>query len=905
MSSRESEAARIFLEAVEQHECSRWPDFVREAAAGDPLLLQRVEALLKAHGEPNPVLDAGRLVPTEDAPPPSERPGAAVGPYRLLEQIGEGGFGVVYLAEQAQPVRRKVALKVLKPGMDSRQVVARFEAERQALALMDHPSIAKVLDGGATPEGRPYFVMELVRGAPITDFCDRNRLGVRQRLELFLHICRAVQHAHTKGIIHRDLKPTNVLVTLHDGKPVPKVIDFGVAKALGHQLTDKTLYTGFDQLIGTPLYMSPEQAALSGLDVDTRSDIYALGVLLYELLTGTTPFDRGRFSKVGYDEMRRIIREEEPPRPSTRIRTLGQASTTISTQRKSDPRRLSQLFRGELDWVVMKCLEKDRTRRYETANALARDIERYLHDEPVQACPPSASYRLRKFVRRNKGPVLAAALGLVLIAVLGGGVGWYFRDRSTRQAVVAARVHDALDESERLYRAGEVPDAVNAARRAASLLDTGPADDALTGRVQERVKDLETLLKFDEALFQCGFPARQTEYERLFRAYGIDLRAQPAEEAAALIRGRFIAGDLAAAIDLWVGSGTAWKMLDDGFRRKLVAVARQADPDPWRDRARRAFERDDTAALEELARTAPVHELPPATLRAIAILLVSRYPEGAPDRPARDFLRRAQRRSPSDVWLNHLLADSLWLHEPQDYAEAAGFFRALMALRPNSPLIYGLLGSVLLDNGKVDDAAAYLRTQIERRPTDVLAHSRLALARAGAGDLTGYRSSCAAMLRQFGQTDEPFAAHCVAWASVLAPDAVEDLDRPVKLAESVLRGDPQNDPYTITLGAALYRAGRFAEAIRRLRGANAAWENKKATKYSPAYTWLFLAMAHHRLGQAEEARRWLDKAVKWAERETRNNGDHWDRRLTLQLLRREAEGLLRGPAAAQPRREGK
>jgi non-specific serine/threonine protein kinase/serine/threonine-protein kinase len=338
-----------------------------------------------------------------------------------LEQIGEGGFGVVFLAEQQQPVRRKVALKVLKPGMDTRQVIARFEAERQALALMDHPNIARVLDGGQTAMGRPYFVMDLVKGLPITEYCDQNHLTLRERLELFRSVCQAVQHAHHKGIIHRDIKPSNVLVSRHDSTPVVKVIDFGIAKAMGQQLTDKTLFTNLAQLIGTPLYMSPEQAGMSDLDVDTRSDVYSLGVLLYELLTGTTPFDKVRLSNVNYDEMRRIIREEEPPRPSTRISTLGQTATAISARRQSDPNRLSRLIRGDLDWMVMKALEKDRNRRYETASAFAQDIERYLRDESVQARAPSAAYRLRKFVRRNQGPVLAATM--VLLALGGGMIG--------------------------------------------------------------------------------------------------------------------------------------------------------------------------------------------------------------------------------------------------------------------------------------------------------------------------------------------------------------------------------------------------------------------------------------------------------------------------------------------------
>jgi serine/threonine protein kinase len=404
------------------------PAWLEKNCGKDADLRQRVELMLAAHDTSQSLLDhpepAAALPEGATADlvgPESERPGTVIGPYKLLEQIGEGGFGVVFMAEQIRPVRRKVALKVLKPGMDTRQVVARFEAERQVLAIMDHPNIAKVFDGGATASGRPYFVMELVKGVPITEFCDQNHWTPRQRLELFVHVCQAVQHAHQKGIIHRDIKPSNVLVTMHDTTPVVKVIDFGVAKALGQQLTDKTLFTGFAQMIGTPLYMSPEQAGQSGLDIDTRSDIYSLGVLLYELLTGTTPFDKERLRTAAYDEIRRIIREEEPAKPSTRMSTLGQAARTVSTNRQSDPKRLTQLMRGELDWIVMKALEKDRNRRYDTANAFAADVQHYSADEAVQACPPTAMYRMRKFLRRNKRPVTAA--GLVLVALLAGIVG--------------------------------------------------------------------------------------------------------------------------------------------------------------------------------------------------------------------------------------------------------------------------------------------------------------------------------------------------------------------------------------------------------------------------------------------------------------------------------------------------
>jgi serine/threonine protein kinase/tetratricopeptide (TPR) repeat protein len=398
--------------------------YLQQVCGHEPKALHRILELLNVYFQESSFLEspAASPCPTIDAPAATEVPGTMIGPYKLLEQIGEGGMGLVFMAEQTQPVRRRVALKIIKPGMDTRHVVARFEAERQALAIMDHPNIAHVFDAGTTDSGRPYFVMELVRGVPITEFCDQRRFTTRQRLELFVTVCQAVQHAHQKGIIHRDLKPSNVLVTLHDTVAVPKIIDFGIAKATTQPLTERTLFTNFAQMMGTPLYMSPEQAEMNGLDVDTRSDVYALGVLLYELLTGTTPFESPTLKKVGLDELRRMIREEEPPTPSQRLSTLAaQVCTTVSEQRGVDKRRQGQVLRGELDWIAMKALEKDRNRRYESASAFARDVQRYLNDEAVAACPPSAGYRLRKFLRRHRGPVLAA--GLVLLALGGGIVG--------------------------------------------------------------------------------------------------------------------------------------------------------------------------------------------------------------------------------------------------------------------------------------------------------------------------------------------------------------------------------------------------------------------------------------------------------------------------------------------------
>ncbi|MBI3464967.1 MAG: protein kinase [Planctomycetes bacterium] len=401
-------AKELFLQALDRQEPADRDRFLCEACGDDAALRHEVNVLLSAEAGAGSFLEQG-VVATIDQP--HERPGTMIGPYKLLEQIGEGGMGLVYMAEQLRPVRRLVALKIIKPGMDSKQVIARFEAERQALAMMDHPNIAKVLDAGTTEAGRPYFIMELVRGIPINEFCDEKRLTVHQRLELFVQVCQAVQHAHQKGIIHRDLKPTNVLVTMHDTVSVPKIIDFGIAKALGLQLTERTLHTGFAQLVGTPLYMSPEQAEMNQLGVDTRSDVYSLGVMLYELLTGSTPFDKETLTKSGLDEMRRIIREQEPLRPSARISTLqGQALSTVSDRRSTDPRRITTMVRGELDWIVIRALEKERNRRYESASAFAVDIQRYLSDEPVQACPPSAAYYFRKLAHKHRVALTTAAL---------------------------------------------------------------------------------------------------------------------------------------------------------------------------------------------------------------------------------------------------------------------------------------------------------------------------------------------------------------------------------------------------------------------------------------------------------------------------------------------------------------
>src|SRR2546427_1108835 len=400
----------IFFEALEMATPEARAAYLQRACGRDVTLRRKVDELLKEHFS-NDSLLAGPAMERERATvsPIEEAPAQMIGRYKLLEKIGEGGFGEVWMAEQREPVKRRVALKIIKLGMDSRQIVARFEAERQALAIMDHANIARIFDAGVTDAGRPYFVMELVRGIKITEYCDQNQLPTQERLQLFILVCQATQHAHQKGVIHRDIKPSNILVTLHDGVPVPKVIDFGIAKATQQELTEKTVFTQFQQFVGTPAYISPEQAEMSGLDIDTRADIYSLGVLLYELLVGQTPFDAKEMMQGGLDALRQIIREREPLRPSTKLNTLpGEARTTAGKRRQTDVGKLVHQLQGDLDWIVMKCLEKDRTRRYDTANGLAMDIQRHLANEPIVARPPSATYLAQKLIRRNK---LAFAAG--------------------------------------------------------------------------------------------------------------------------------------------------------------------------------------------------------------------------------------------------------------------------------------------------------------------------------------------------------------------------------------------------------------------------------------------------------------------------------------------------------------
>ena len=583
-----AEALQALFEEVSELPAHERAAFLDAQCAGDGALRADVESLLDADTRAGPFLaeptiESHRIGPTPAAP--QEHP-EQIGPYKLLRAIGEGGFGTVYLAAQQYPVRRRVAVKVIKWGMDTRQVIARFEAERQALAMMDHPNIAKVFDAGATDAGRPFFVMELVDGVPITKYCDEQRLTARQRLELFVAVCHAVQHAHQKGIIHRDVKPTNVLVTLHDGRPVPKVIDFGVAKATQARLTEQTVFTEQRTMIGTPQYMSPEQAEMGGADVDTRTDVYSLGVLMYELLTGVTPFDPRELRGRALAEVQRVIREVDPPRPSTRLSTI-ETIASVAAQRGVEPRKLSALVRGELDWIVMKALEKDRQRRYESASGLASDIRRYLEGDAVLAAPPGRAYRFKKFVRRNRGPVTAvAAVMTVLVAgVVGTTLGMLGEARqrieaqkqeqeARQQAAIATAVSDfqtdMFDTADPERLMGDKVTVLQAITAAVDELDKGKlqSQPAVEAAVRSSIGNtLRALGRYDRAepnlrraleLRRSALPAGHRDTTRSVKRLALLLREQgkAAEsellfrEALALHRRGMPADDAEIASDL-------------------------------------------------------------------------------------------------------------------------------------------------------------------------------------------------------------------------------------------------------------------------------------------------------------------------------------------------------------------
>ncbi|HZN64654.1 MAG TPA: protein kinase, partial [Tepidisphaeraceae bacterium] len=989
----------IFAEAAGIESAEARAAYLERECGGDSALRREVDGLLAAHQRATGFMESsalGRHVTGSTGSSPTGGPeleavGATVGPYRLLERMGEGGMGVVYLAEQLRPVRRQVALKIIKPGMDSRQVVARFDAERQALAMMDHPGIARVLDAGSTDAGRPYFAMELVRGVPVTDYCDANSLTPRERLGLFVQVCQAVQHAHTKGVIHRDLKPTNILVTLQDGEPVPKVIDFGIAKATGgaaRRLTEGTLFTTSAQMIGTPLYMSPEQAEFSGLDVDTRSDIYSLGVLLYELLTGTTPFDKKRLGEAALDEVRRIIREEEPPRPSTRLATLpGVTLAVVSANRKTNPAKLGHSMRGELDWIVTKCLEKDRARRYETADRVAADVQRYLKDEAVEACPPSTWYRFRKLAKRKRGPLLTAtaALVAVLLGMVALGTSNY---RVRREQTRTSNEKDRAERAQQLAedRADEVRQGLERLKASNAALDRGrwffevrrwdDADAAFSRAVRLRPDHAAAWRQRGEMYALLGlWDLAGADFSREFELRDPDatmpwyrhavLRLHLGDtdgyrRARARMRERF-QGTFEEHYVLELVRTVVLDSEPDKDIDPLVGLAARAAgsrPGMWFcfyvlgiAEYRAGHYEQAVRRLKESLSGSPV-ESPRALSYPVLAMAHHRRGETAEARKALDsaaatiesWTQLMYQEAVGSRWVLHRGAVAVWPVAWWDWLECRLYYReakllidgvappndsrlqvlrargfaglrrdstagveyaAALRHRPDDPQIrlefHRSAGFTATAHRQWSAAAAHFDEAIEGAPDDANLLQCRAVAQLLAGDEAGYRRSCLAALEQFEKTADPRFAGDLVFFCVLRPEAVPDAGRLLALAKVA---SPLYSDGLDLLGAALYRAGRYEECLEVFRVAERTYRPR-------AWDWSFRAMADHRLGHADEARRCLAEAARWIDQAngqaeddingTRPAWGHWHERFLYPLLLREAQDLVEGVPHRGPR----
>jgi serine/threonine protein kinase len=794
----------------------------------------------------------------------AEGVGQSVGRYKLLEKLGEGGCGVVYVAEQTEPVRRRVALKVIKLGMDTREVIARFQAERQALAMMDHVNIARVLDAGATETGRPYFVMELVRGVRITEYCDRSQLNTRQRLELFTKVCQAIQHAHQKGIIHRDIKPSNILVTLHDGVPIPKVIDFGVAKAIEGRLTDATVYTQFHHFVGTPAYMSPEQAEMSGLDIDTRSDIYSLGVLLYELLTGRTPFDGVELVAMGVDAMRKTICEREPSSPSLKLATLDAAELTTTAQRRSiDAPRLINLLRGDLDWIVMKCLEKDRSRRYATANALSADITRHLSNEPVVARPPSPTYRLQKAFRRHRVAFLAAA-AVVVALVLGLTASLWQAVRTTRaEALASKRLAEAEAISTFLTEVFRSPDPARDGRTVtvAETLDAAVLrlNSTLSGQPARRAQlqvtlgktylalglpgDATPLFKQAQAYYQSATGSDQRDAIEVSRqlalAYAEASRfpeALPLQEELLARCRRLYGRESREAIRAMIDLGNSY----GAVRRNEEALALRQDALRLSRKVNGPEDPDTIRALNSLAKSSAA--APALKLREEAYALSGKV--NGPEHPS--TLRAA-----IDLELS--------------YAAQGRKEDQLKLLEELVPLSFKLYGSdhrftrytfaelerAYYEAGRWQDALQLKADYARWDPKDL--NAELLVVQAWFGRVSDYRASCRRLLKFVEGTQVPATAERAAKACLLLPTTdravLEQADALARRAVELGAGSEYFGWFQLALGMAEFRLGHYRAADKALVAAEPT---------APMNSGFFRAMSLYRQGQAAEARRLFD-----------------------------------------------
>ncbi len=950
MNAEHERLKEVLAEAVAKGGTAERAAYLDTVCQGDAPFRARVDRLLGAHDRAGDFLNT----PVEfiQADFVVEPAGARIGDYKLLEKIGEGGFGVVYLAEQVEPVQCRVALKIIKPGMDTREVVARFEAERQALALMNHPSIAKVLGGGTTRSQRPYFVMELVRGIPLTEYCDRNRLSTTERLRLLMKVCQAVQHAHQKGIIHRDLKPANVLVTVGDSEPLPKVIDFGVAKALGQKLTKKTLFTSYQQVIGTLAYMSSEQAGLGGLDIDTRSDIYSLGALLYELLTGVTPFDAERLHQLPLDEARRVIREEEPPKPSTRLQTLGDKLAGVAKCRRAEPRALAGLLRGDLDWIVMKCLEKDRTRRYESANDLALDLRRHLNQEPVTAAAPSTLYRAGKFIRRYKLE-LAAAAALVLLLAAGTVV-------SAWQAVRATRAEDklqvsvtALQEIIRGLGPPYPPGFDPTPFRKMLDITVERLRGEFTNQPQAEVELLRTVadVYYDLGLWE------QSEHiarERL-RLAGEQFGEENLVVASALYQ---VGQALWRQQKLEAALPFALRALE--LRQRLLGHKNPEVADSLSSLANIYYDQD------KLAEAEPLHRL---ALQMRLQLLGPNHPDVAKSlNNLGNVLWKEEKLTEAESTYRRALdiRTSLWGYEHPDvaislnnlanvlfnegkaaeaeamhrqalkvrrellgnlhpdvtlsvknlvfvllagrkYAETEALFNDLLTpaavTQPQSAGLLLLRGKFLARTARWTAAAADFAQVIGFEPDNHEAYHSLAPLRLQLSDFQGYRQQCQQEVAQFRDTDEPLIAERVAKDCLLRPDSGADPAAVTAWADLAVAADTNHwawPHFQFIKGFAAYRQGDFAGAVTWLRK-TLATEGGQPWRDAEAYA--VLAMAQQQLHLADAARAALAQGLaiaqtKLPQLESGDLGVDWLDWIVAHTLLREAQALIQAPAAA-------